>query len=172
MKDVRAILRLSHGQGLSEREVAGRRKLSRATVSTYLLRAPEAGLSGWPLPAVYEDEAVLEQLLFRRMGRPPRDTRQPHWPTAAADLKRKGVSLILLWQEYRAAHPDGYGYTWLCDAFRALERGTHANWRNRHEGASRTVGPWAVRSGRWDPRLQVHSTPSTRSAHGRRVCSE
>ena len=136
VKDVRAILRLSHGQGLSEREVAGRLKLSRATVSTYLLRAREAGLSSWPLPAVYEDDAVLEQLLFRRMGRPPRDTRQPHWPTVAAELKRKGVTLSLLWQEYRAAHPDGYGYTWFCDAFRAFERRTHASWRNRHEAGA------------------------------------
>ena len=106
VKDVRTILRLSHGQGLSDREVAARLKLSRATVSTYLFRAREAGLSSWPLPAVYEDDAMLEQLLFRRMGRPPRDTRQPHWPTVAAELKRKGVTLSLLWQEYRAAHPD------------------------------------------------------------------
>ena len=118
VKDVRTILRLSHGQGLSEREVAARLKLSRATVSTCLLRSREAGLSSWPLPAVYEDDAMLEQLLFRRMGRPPRDTRPPHWPTVAGELKRKGVTLILLWQEYRAVHPDGCGYTWFCDAFR------------------------------------------------------
>ena len=57
VKGIRAILRLSHGQGLSEREVAGRLKLSRATVSTYRLRAREAGLSSWPLPVVYEDDA-------------------------------------------------------------------------------------------------------------------
>ena len=83
VKDVRTILRLSHGRGLSKREVAARLKLSRATVSTYLLRAREAGLSSWPLPAVYEDDAELEQLLFRRMVCPRRDTLQPHWPRNA-----------------------------------------------------------------------------------------
>ena len=136
VKDVRAILRLSHAQGLSVREVAERLKLSRATISTYLLRAREAGLSTWPLPAACEDDAVLEQVLFRRMGRPPRDTHQPHWPTVAGELKRKGVTLSLLWQEYRAAHPDGCGYTWFCDSFKAFERRTHATWRNRHEAGA------------------------------------
>lgn len=50
VKDIRAILRLTHEQGLSVREVSERLKISKTTVSTYLLRAREAGLSGWPLP--------------------------------------------------------------------------------------------------------------------------
>jgi len=136
VKDARAILRLSYAQGLSAREVAERLKVSKSTVSTYLLRAREVGLAAWPPPAEYEDDAVLEQTLFRRMGRPPRDTREPHWPTVAAELKRKGVTLSLLWQEYRASHPDGYGYTWFCDTFRAFERRSGATWRNRHEAGA------------------------------------
>ena len=68
VKDVRAILRLSHAQGLSVREVADRLKVSKTTVSTYLFRAREAGLAVWPLPAAFEDDAVLERRLFRRMG--------------------------------------------------------------------------------------------------------
>lgn len=40
--------------------------------------------------------------------------------------------LTLLWQEYRAAHPDGYGYTWFCEHFAAFERRTSATFRNRH----------------------------------------
>ncbi|MEI4234130.1 hypothetical protein [Roseovarius sp. D22-M7] len=32
-----------------------------------------------------------------------------------AEIKRRGVTLVLLWEEYRAAHPDGYGYTWFCE---------------------------------------------------------
>ena len=45
----------------------------------------------------------------------------------AQELKRKGVTLTLLWQEYRAAHPDGYGYTWFCETFGAYSAG-----RTRH----------------------------------------
>ena len=37
----------------------------------------------------------------------------PDWRSVSAELKRKGVTLTLLWQEYRVSHPDGYGYTWL-----------------------------------------------------------
>ena len=51
----------------------------------------------------------------------------------AREIKRKGVTLTLLWQEYRAAHPHGYGYTWFCDRFGAFQKRTHASFRNRHE---------------------------------------
>lgn len=50
MKDMRAILRLTYDQGLTIRAVSERLKLSKTTVSTYVLRAREAGLSSWPLP--------------------------------------------------------------------------------------------------------------------------
>ena len=53
---------------------------------------------------------MLKQVLFQRVGRPPRDLSEPDWPKMAAEMKRKGVTLVLLWEEYRAAHPDGYGY--------------------------------------------------------------
>ncbi len=136
VRDVRSILRLTFAQGLSVREVSERLKLSKTTVATYLLRAREAGLAGWPLPPDYEEDVALERALFRRMGRPPRDEREPDWPTIACELKRKGVTLSLLWQEYRAAHPDGYGYTWFCETFRAFERRARPSWRNRHEAGA------------------------------------
>lgn len=54
---------------------------------------------------------MLGRLLFHRMGRPPQDLSEPDWALIARELKRKGVTLTLLWQDYRASHPDGYGYT-------------------------------------------------------------
>ena len=70
------------------------------------------------------------------MGRPPRDSTEPDRAIVTAELKRKGVTLTLLWQEYREAHPNGYGYTWFCDAFRAFERRAGATYRNRHEAGA------------------------------------
>jgi len=128
-------LRLTHEQGLSVREVSERLKISKTTVSTYLLRAREAGLSRWPLPPGHDD-ATLERLLFGRAGRPPQDLSEPDFALIARELKRKGVTLTLLWQEYRAAHPDGYGYTWFCEHFAAFERRTSATFRNRHAAGS------------------------------------
>ena len=97
------------------------RRLRKTSVATYLLRAREAGLS-WPLPPIYGSEAALQRALFRRVGRPPQDLNEPEWPRVAQELKRKGVTLTLLWQEYRTAHPDGYGYTWFCEKFDAYRR--------------------------------------------------
>ncbi len=136
MQDIRTILRLAHQQGLSVREIGLRLKLSKTTIATYLYRARGAGLNHWPLPAGRDDDATLEAALFQRVGRPPLDLQEPDWARVATELKRKGVTLVLLWQEYRGARPDGYGYTWFCEEFRAFENRTSPSFRNRHEAGA------------------------------------
>ena len=131
VKDLRSILRLSYEQGLSVRAISERLQVSKTSVATYLLRAREAGLI-WPLPPIYVDEAALRRALFRRVGRPPQDLGEPDWARVAQELKRKGVTLTLLWQEYRTAHPEGYGYTWFCERFAAWQRRAHPTFRHRH----------------------------------------
>ena len=131
VKDLRSILRLTYEQGLSVRAISERLQISKTSVATYLLRAREAGLS-WPLPPICESEAALQRALFRPVGRPPQDLSEPEWPWVAQELKRKGVTLTLLWQEYRTAHPDGYGYTWFCEKFDAYRRRANPTFRHRH----------------------------------------
>jgi len=53
-----------------------------------------------------DDDTTLKQVVFQRVGRPSRDLREPDWPKMAAEMKRKGVTLLLLWEEYRAAQRD------------------------------------------------------------------
>ena len=106
LKDLRSILRLTHEQGLSVRAISLRLGLSKTAVSRYQLRAQEVGLS-WPLPASCETDAVLERLVFQRVGRPPQDLQSPDWRVVAQELKRKGVTRTLLWQEYRVARQSG-----------------------------------------------------------------
>ena len=67
VKDLRSILRLSYEQGLSVRAISERLQLSKTTVSTYLLRAREVGISSWPLPPGQDDDAGLAQLLSRNL---------------------------------------------------------------------------------------------------------
>lgn len=90
MQDIRTILRLTHEQDLSIRQIGLRLKLSKTTVATYLLRAREAGLNGWPLPPGRNDNTTLEVALFQRMGRPPQDIKEPDWAKVTTELKRKG----------------------------------------------------------------------------------
>ena len=98
VKDLRTILRLAHEHGLSVRAISERLRLSKTSVATYLWRAREAGLS-WPLPPDSASDAALERVLFRRMGRPPRDLSEPDWRYAnmtPVSLIQRGLTRIEL----------------------------------------------------------------------------
>src|SRR5574340_866242 len=112
MRTIREVLRLRWEAGLSQREIGVSCRLGRSTVRDYLLRAEAAGLS-WPLPEELDEEA-LERMLFPPPPDSPRHRPLPEWAALHRDLRRKGVTLGLLWQEYRAAHPAGYGYSQFC----------------------------------------------------------
>ena len=115
-RKVRGVLRLKWHVGLSRRQIARCCGLAHSTVSDYLYRAQAAGLS-WPLP-VDLDESALELLLFPTPA-PSRQARpQPDWNEVHTEMRRKGVTLQLLWQEYKRVHPDGYQYSRFCDHYR------------------------------------------------------
>lgn len=92
--------------------------------SDYLKRVERDGLS-WPFAAETRD-AALEALLFHPAGGPSRLVEvQPDWPTIHRELRRPGVTLSLLWEEYRAVYPEGYGYSRFCDLYGAGAVGFH-----------------------------------------------
>lgn len=134
MRKIREILRLRFERGLSHRVIAGSCGIGVTTAREYLQRARLAGLS-WPLPAEMGDEA-LELLLFppapagvSREGSPP----VSDWAAVHVELRRKkGVTLQLLWQEYREAHPEGYGYSRYCELYRAWSKTLDVTMRFSH----------------------------------------
>ncbi|MHC6158209.1 IS21 family transposase, partial [Bradyrhizobium elkanii] len=87
----------------------------------------------WPLAGDLTD-AVLEQRLFAHAGvrRGFRRHREPDWASLACELKRPGVNLMVLWEEYRAVHPEGYGYSRFCDLFREFDRRLSPTMRQDH----------------------------------------
>ncbi|MFW2134629.1 IS21 family transposase, partial [Ectothiorhodospira haloalkaliphila] len=120
MRKIKEVLRLKWERGLSNRQVALACGISRPTVREYLRRFAEAGLS-WPLP---EDlgESRLEQLLFPPPPDLPAHARVvPDWHRVKEELRGKHVTLFLIWQEYREAHPEGYQYSWFCENYRAWQ---------------------------------------------------
>ena len=118
MRKIKEVLRLCWGQSLSKRQTARSCGLSRPTVTAYLRRAEAAGLS-WPLAAELDDGA-LERLLFPLSPALPDSARGvPDWSAVHRELKCPGVTLQLLWHEYRQTHPQGYQYTWFCRHYRA-----------------------------------------------------
>jgi transposase len=124
MRKIREVLRLLWDQQRSVREVAVSCGLARSTVKEYERRALEAGLS-WPLPDV--DDGVLEERLFASTSAPAVEVvPRPHWDVVDRALRRKKfVTRFVLWEEYRAANPEGYSYTRYCELFRA--------WRGRQD---------------------------------------
>jgi transposase len=130
MRRIRDILRLKYEARLPHRDIARACALGVGTVSSYLQRAAQAGLS-WPLPAQLDD-AGLEAQLFRQPAPPggPRPT--PDWAHLHQELKRTGVTLQLLWLEYLAVHPEGYRYSQFCEHYRRWARKLNPSMRQRH----------------------------------------
>ena len=110
MRQIRDLLRLSH-EGCSVRDLVLRYGVARSTIQDNLKRAKDAGLT-WPLPADLTDD-FLEKALFSDKGRKAGHRRhpEPDWALLARELKRPGVTLSVLWEEYRQVHPEGYGYS-------------------------------------------------------------
>lgn len=107
MRQLRQMLRLA-GSGTSSREIAVLLGVARSTVQDNLKRAAMAGLT-WPLPGELTDDA-LEHRLFARAGvkQGQRRRQEPDWAELSIELKKPGVTLLILWEEYRSVHPDGY----------------------------------------------------------------
>ncbi len=141
MRKIKEVLRL-RAQGLSDRKVARSVKAARTTVRRIRRRAEAAGL-GWPLP---EDltESALEALLFPPHPPPgvyPRPI--PDWKHIHAELRRDGVTLQLLWLEYKEAHPDGFQYSRFCDLFRQWKDCLDPVLRQEHKAGEKTFVDYA-----------------------------
>jgi transposase len=101
---------------VSERQIAITIGISRSTVGEYLRRAAVIDIT-WPVPEGMDD-AELERRLFTAATFDAKPTRPlPDWTHIHRELKRRSVTLLLLWEEYRAQHPDGYGYSRFCDFY-------------------------------------------------------
>jgi len=117
MRKIREALRLSQVCGLSTRKIATSCRIARSTVGEYLRRAKEVGLS-WPLPDGLDDTG-LERLLFPPSPDVPQEQRPvPIWSDVHRELRKKSVTLFLLWQEYKELHLDGFQYSWFCRNYR------------------------------------------------------
>lgn len=142
MRKIREILRLKYEAGLTNRQVGASLRLSHACVGQYVRRAQAAGL-GWPLPPACDD-ARLEELL--RDVEPAQAGRRRPVPDVVRlhqELKRKGVTLQLLWEEYRREHPDGYGYTQFCEHYRRFRDQMEPTLRQEYKAGEKMLVDWA-----------------------------
>lgn len=130
MRKIREILRLKWESGLPHREIAQACRVGLGTITDYVGRAKAAGLS-WPLSEDLDDKA-LESLLFKQPEGGPAVRPMPAMSWIHKELKRPGVTLSLLWQEYLASHPDGYRYSQFCERYRRWARKLKPSMRQHH----------------------------------------
>ena len=142
MRQVRDVLRLN-GAGVSGNEIARRVGVASSTVRLTLRRLAAAGL-GWPLPAETTD-AALEAQLFTAVGTKQGHRRraEPDWAALHRELKRKHVTLQILWDEYIEQNPDGYRYSRFCELYRTWAAHVSVTMRQRHAGGDKLFVDYA-----------------------------
>src|SRR5262245_22402292 len=143
MRHVREILRLTFANGMPGREIARRLGLAPSTVRAAVERFRATGLS-WPLADEVTDEA-LEERLYGRAGSKLGHRRhaEPDWASIHRELKRKHVTLAIVWEEYAEQHPDGYRYSRFCDLYRGFERRLSVTMRQSHAGGDKLFVDYA-----------------------------
>ena len=133
MREVREVLRLKFVGGVPTREIARRIGVAASTVRATLKRFEATGLS-WPLPEGMTN-AALEARLFATAGTKQGHRRhiEPDWAAIHRELKRKHVTLSILWDEYIEREPQGYRYSRFCELYRGWEAKLSVTMRQTHD---------------------------------------
>jgi transposase len=144
MRKTREVLRLYFELKLRQRQIARSANVSQSTVHAYVERFRAAGLN-WPLPPEMS-EVDLEQRLFPEdsgVSRPDAKT-PPDFAHIHQELQRhKHTTLQLLWEEYRAGHADGYGYSRFCYHYQRWRQERDLVLRQQHRPGEKLFVDWA-----------------------------
>jgi transposase len=136
MRKIREVLRLNSIPDTSKRTIAKSCNISRGSVDEYLRRAKLAGLS-WPLPEGLDDEQIATLLFPPKSDQKPKTIPLPDWSYVHKELHRKGVTRMLLWEEYKAANPDGLMYTQFCSRYLIWRGGQNPVMRQIHKAGEK-----------------------------------
>lgn len=141
MRKVRDVLRLRHTLGMSFRQISEATGVGKTVVGEYVRRAGVIGIT-WPVPEEVDD-AELERRLFPAPGETALPRAAIDWRKVHAEMKGPSVTLVLLWQEYRAEQADGYGYSRFCDLYGEWRRTISATMRQTHPAGEKLFVDYA-----------------------------
>ncbi|MBI9060328.1 MAG: IS21 family transposase [Labilibaculum sp.] len=134
VRKIKEIMRLKYEVGLSNRAIAGACKVSNSTVGEYLRRARSAGI-GWPLNEIGEEELYAKLFPDKNIIQKERNPEMPDWEEVQKEKRQKGVTLQLLWQEYKEKNPEGYQYSQYCYHYQQWrKRQVEPAFRFEHKG--------------------------------------
>jgi transposase len=136
MRKIKEILRLKFDCNFSNRKIAKSCFIARSTVAEYITRAKKAGLN-WPLPENISDTEIYN-LLFKISGNKVANKRQmPPMEYIHNELKKRGVTLQLLWYEYKQNNPDGYQFSYFCELYQKWAKKLDISFRQRHRAGEK-----------------------------------
>ncbi len=160
MRQIQEILRLKHQNQLTIRQIAGSCGLPSSTVGDYLKRAEVAGIR-WPLPEGQDEKQLLDRLLATTPPEAEPGSALPDWSSIHQELRRKSVTLALLWKEYRQGHPEGYGYSRFCELYQRWAGTLDPVLRQHHVPGEKMFVDWAGQT------VPIHPAQdgSVRAAH-------
>jgi len=115
MRTAREIFRLHFEHNLSGRAIARACAVSPTTVGDYLERVRQSGLA-WTAVSALDDSSLKTIIYPDGRGAPSRKP-LPDFDYLRLEMKKKGVTLQLLWEEYRSVHPDGYSRSQFCELY-------------------------------------------------------
>jgi transposase len=141
MRKISEIFRQRYELKRSYRDMAKSLNVSMSTIYDYLARAKIAGLS-WPLPEGITEQELYDKL-FLPVSQPLIQRPLPEWELVHRELRKKGMTLRLLWREYRDVHPDGLGYTQFCERYRAFVKTITPVMRQIHKAGEKTFVDYA-----------------------------
>jgi len=147
MRKTREILRLAFVHGVAKRQIARSLAISHSTVCDTIYRANAAGLD-WPGVEAMDDSELDSRLYVSPSGR-PRVRPKPDFELVHSELKRKGVTLQLLWYEYRQAHPDGYQYSQFCEHYHRWRGKLDVVMRQTYHAGEKMFVDYAGQTMRW-----------------------
>jgi transposase len=142
MRKIREILRLSMCHGMGSRDVARSCSVSHTVVNKYTSRARDAGVDYSRLEEM-DDEDLRRLLSPGRQSKAVAPRPLPDWGWVDRELRSKGVTLQLLWEEYRGIHPEGYGYTQFCEYYRRWKRKLDVTMRQGHKAGEKMFVDYA-----------------------------
>ncbi|GHU09426.1 integrase [Spirochaetia bacterium] len=139
MERAKEILRLYYEMGLSQRDVARGTGCSLGVVNAILSRVKEAGIHD---PQTLSSKE-LGSILYPPSGEAVGSKSEPDIERIDREMKKKGVTLMLLWEEYREAHPDGLMYTQFCSRYREYRKKNQVYLRKVYKAGERLLVDWA-----------------------------
>jgi transposase len=143
MHRIKELLRLKYECALSFERIARALKISKGVVAKYVKAAEVAGLD-WPQWKELDDETIERRLNLRHGRGPAHGHVAPGFAHIHQELKRKGVTLALLWEEYRQAHGEAsYQYSRFCDLYREFAKCLKRSMRQIHRAGEKLFADFA-----------------------------